>query len=110
MLHTGRSRRHLQNQQAWKARLWGMVSVLTGLPGSFVKTRALCPGCLAAGSQPVTRVFSGSSKKLIKAAAEKTARDWFFWSCIDAQSELESMVVMLVSIQFDRSGGNPKII
>lgn len=30
--------------------------------------------------------------------------------CIDAQIELESMVVMFISIQFGRSGGNPKKI
>lgn len=58
-------------------------------------------------AQAVIRVFSDGSKKFIKAAEEKTARDWFFWSCIDVQTELESMVVMLVSIQFAGSGGSP---
>lgn len=56
------------------------------------------------------RVFSGGSKKLSKAAEEKTARDWLFWPCIDAQTELESMVVRLVSIQFARNGGSLKKI
>lgn len=65
----------------------------------------LCP--ILSNAQPVIRVFSGGSKKLIKAAAEKTDRDWIFWPCIDAQSELGSMVMMLVSFQFDRNGGSP---
>lgn len=68
----------------------------------------LCP--TLSNAQPVIRVFSAGSKKPIKAAAEKTARDWIFRSCMDAQSELGSMVVMLVSIQFDRSGGSPQRI
>lgn len=62
---------------------------------------------ILSNAQTVTGVFSGGSKKLSKAAEEKTDRDWLFWSCIDSQTELESMVVMPVSIQFARSGGSP---
>lgn len=58
-------------------------------------------------AQPLIRVFYEGSKKLIKAAEEKTARAWLFWSCTDAQTELESMVMVLISIQFDGSGGSP---
>lgn len=58
-------------------------------------------------AQSVIRVFSDDSQKLIKVAAEKAARVWHFWSCVDAQTDLESTVVMLISIQFDRSGGSP---
>lgn len=43
----GTCRIWLQNQQMWKAWLWGMVSIPAGLLGTSVKTRvSWMPGCI----------------------------------------------------------------
>lgn len=129
MLHAGLSRGHWQNLIAESADMealfmgnglhphWtlrklckdqSVLDVWLHHPSFLMASHVLLLFCSTfSNTQSVIRVFSGDSQKLIKVAAEKTARVWHFWSCIDAQTELESTVVMLVSIQFDRSGGSP---